>query len=110
MASQHGQRRTTQSACSKLVRMIGLAIGSVAFAMAFLAGCSGGGVTIGPASGGGSAPPTYTVTYNGNGATGGSVPVDSNTYEQGATVTVLGNSGNLAESGETFAGWNTAAN
>ena len=37
--------------------------------------------------------PTYTVTYNGNGATGGSVPVDSNKYTSGATVTVLGNSG-----------------
>ena len=37
----------------------------------------------------------YTVTYNGNGNTSGSVPVDPNTYTQGATVTVLGNTGNL---------------
>ncbi len=54
--------------------------------------------------------PTYTVTYDGNGNTGGSVPVDSTNYEQGQTVTVLGNTGNLVKSGYTFSGWNTAAN
>ncbi len=53
--------------------------------------------------------PTYTVTYNGNGATGGSVPVDPNNYEQGQTVTVLGNTGNLTKTGYEFGGWNTAA-
>ncbi len=53
---------------------------------------------------------TYTVSYNGNGATGGTVPTDGNSYLAGATVTVLGNTGNLANSGYTFAGWNTAAN
>jgi len=52
--------------------------------------------------------PTYTVTYDGNGNTSGSVPVDSNTYITGATVTVLGNTGNLVKTGYTFAGWNTA--
>jgi uncharacterized repeat protein (TIGR02543 family) len=54
-------------------------------------------------------PATYTVTYNGNGNTGGSVPVDSATYQQGATVTVLGNTGGLVKTGDTFGGWNTAA-
>ncbi|NMI06915.1 hypothetical protein HF638_23275, partial [Paenibacillus sp. SZ31] len=54
--------------------------------------------------------PTYTVTYNGNGSTGGTVPTDSNPYEQSATVTVLGNTGSLVKTGNTFAGWNTAAN
>ena len=54
--------------------------------------------------------PTYTVTYNGNGNTGGSVPVDSTNYEQGQTVTVLGNTGNLVKTGYSFAGWNTQAN
>ena len=49
------------------------------------------------------------VTYNGNGATAGNVPTDSKTYQQGATVTVLGNSGNLQYSGYAFAGWNTNA-
>ncbi len=52
-----------------------------------------------------------TVTYNGNGATGGSVPVDgSSPYKSGSTVTVLGNTGNLVDTGYTFSGWNTAAN
>lgn len=53
--------------------------------------------------------PTFTVTYDSNGNTAGNVPVDSNGYEQGQTVTVLGNSGNLAKTGYAFAGWNTQA-
>jgi uncharacterized repeat protein (TIGR02543 family) len=52
---------------------------------------------------------TYTVTYSGNGNTGGSVPVDGNSYPQGSIVTVLDNTGDLAKSGSTFTGWNTAA-
>jgi len=52
----------------------------------------------------------YTMTYNGNGNTGGSVPVDpSSPYEYGATVTVLGNTGMLVKKGYTFVGWNTKA-
>jgi uncharacterized repeat protein (TIGR02543 family) len=50
-----------------------------------------------------------TVSYSGNGSTGGTVPTDISTYRQGATVTVLGNTGNLTKSGSTFAGWNTKA-
>jgi len=53
--------------------------------------------------------PTYTVTYNANGATGGTVPVDSTNYNQGQTVTVLGNTGNLILSGYRYNGWNTQA-
>ncbi len=53
--------------------------------------------------------PTYTVTYNGNGSTGGIVPVDSTNYQQLQTVTVLGNTGNLVKTGNSFAGWNTQA-
>ncbi len=53
--------------------------------------------------------PTYTVTYNGNGSTGGAVPTDSNSYVSGATVTVLGNTGTLTLSGSTFGSWNTAS-
>ena len=53
--------------------------------------------------------PTYAVTYNGNGNTGGSVPTDNLTYQQNATVTVKNNTGSLAKTGYTFAGWNTAA-
>lgn len=52
---------------------------------------------------------SYTVTYNPNGATGGRVPTDTNNYLQGAKVTVLGNTGNLVETGYVFAGWNTHA-
>lgn len=51
----------------------------------------------------------YTVTYNGNGSTGGSVPTDNGTYDQGNAVTVLGNTGNLVKTGHTFAGWNAQA-
>ena len=53
---------------------------------------------------------TYAVTYNGNGSTGGSPPTDSNAYDQGATVTVLGNAGSLVRTGYTFSGWNTTVN
>ena len=53
----------------------------------------------------------YSVSYNGNGNTGGSAPADAGSpYASGATVTVLGNSGTLAKAGYSFNGWNTAAN
>jgi len=56
--------------------------------------------------------PTYTITYDGNGNTGGTVPVDSTIYKEKdiETVTVLGNTGSLVKVGYTFIGWNTAAN
>ncbi len=54
--------------------------------------------------------PTYTVTYDGNGNTGGSIPVDGNRYMAGASVTVAGNTGSLEKTGYSFVGWNTAAN
>ena len=53
--------------------------------------------------------PTYTVTYDGNGNTDGDVPTDTNNYEQGMTVTIVG-AGTLVRSGYKFAGWNTAMN
>jgi len=47
----------------------------------------------------------YTVTYNGNGHTGGSVPTDLNSpHKEGSAVTVLGR-GSLVRSGYTFNGW-----
>jgi uncharacterized protein (TIGR02145 family)/uncharacterized repeat protein (TIGR02543 family) len=52
--------------------------------------------------------PVYTVTYNGNGNTGGNVPGDGNTYVNGYTVTVLGQ-GTLTRPNYSFAGWNTQA-
>ncbi|WP_284643449.1 S-layer homology domain-containing protein [Paenibacillus silviterrae] len=54
--------------------------------------------------------PLMTVTYNGNGNTGGSMPVDANEYTQGQTATVLGNTGNLVKAGYVFDGWGTAPN
>lgn len=52
----------------------------------------------------------YTVTYDGNGSGGGTAPTDANSpYANNATVTVLGNTGNLTRTNYTFAGWNTAA-
>ncbi len=53
--------------------------------------------------------PTYSVIYNGNSNTGGIAPTDANAYQQGSTVTVKSNTGNLSKTGYTFAGWNTAA-
>jgi len=52
----------------------------------------------------------FIVTYNGNGNTAGTVPVDYTNYEQGATVSVLGNSGyllklNVSGVSYKFAGW-----
>jgi len=53
--------------------------------------------------------PTWTVTYDGNGNTGGSVPTDSTNHPVGVTVTVLFN-GTLTRTGYAFTGWNTLAN
>lgn len=53
---------------------------------------------------------TYTVTYDGNGSTGGNVPIDSfSPYTESGTVTVLDNTGSLVRTGYTFVGWNTKA-
>ena len=58
---------------------------------------------------GGETVPEYSVTYDGNESTGGSVPTDENTYEEDEEVTVLGNTGNLVKTGYVFVSWNTAA-
>jgi uncharacterized repeat protein (TIGR02543 family) len=51
----------------------------------------------------------YTVTYNANGATGGSVPVDSNTYTMNGSVPILGNTGTLMRTGYSFIGWGVSS-
>jgi len=51
----------------------------------------------------------YTVAYDGNGNTGGDVPIDSTPYNQGQTVTVLGDPGSLTKAENNFVGWNTKA-
>jgi uncharacterized protein (TIGR02145 family)/uncharacterized repeat protein (TIGR02543 family) len=51
--------------------------------------------------------PVFTVTYNANGGSG-AVPVDTNKYQNGQIVSVLG-AGSLSRTNYTFAGWNTQA-
>jgi len=51
---------------------------------------------------------TFKVTYNGNGNTGGDVPVDPNAYTNNATVTVLG-AGTLTKANWSFGGWSMPA-
>ncbi|MEK5025241.1 GLUG motif-containing protein [Paenibacillus sp. FSL M7-1046] len=52
---------------------------------------------------------SYTVTYEGNGSTTGTVPADSSRYLDNSIVTVLGNDGGLVRDGYTFAGWSMDA-
>jgi len=47
----------------------------------------------------------YAVIYNGDGHTGGSVPIDGNMYVQSAQVTVKANTGGLVKTGHNFVGW-----
>ncbi|MCC7306375.1 MAG: PxKF domain-containing protein [Acidobacteria bacterium] len=55
-------------------------------------------------------PVEYTVTYDGNGNTGGTAPADANNpYNPTEWVSVAG-PGDLVKAGYTFGGWNTAAN
>ncbi|MBO5612876.1 MAG: InlB B-repeat-containing protein [Prevotella sp.] len=52
---------------------------------------------------------SYSVTYQGNGNTGGTAPTDaSSPYAKSSTPTVLG-AGTLVNTGYTFNGWNTVA-
>jgi hypothetical protein len=50
-----------------------------------------------------------TVTYNGNGSTGGTAPKDNNIYEEDTQATVLANTGSLMKTGYVFNGWNAGA-
>ena len=49
----------------------------------------------------------WTLTYDGNGNDGGDVPAAATLYEDGATPTVLDNTGSLTNGNLTFSGWNT---
>lgn len=49
----------------------------------------------------------YAVTYNANGADGGSAP-SAQTKTEGTDLTLATNSGGLSKTGHTFVGWNTA--
>ncbi len=52
---------------------------------------------------------THRVIYDGNGNDAGEVPVDTNEYREGDTVTILGNTGGLTKSDYVLVGWNTRA-
>ena len=54
-------------------------------------------------------PITYTVTYNANGATSGTVPAQQ-VKNYGETLTLAGNPGNLTKTGFTLDGWTSCAN
>lgn len=51
---------------------------------------------------------TYQVTYNGNGYTGGSLPVDAGQYAKGAAVVV--SNASITKSGFVFKGWKFSTN
>jgi uncharacterized protein (TIGR02145 family)/uncharacterized repeat protein (TIGR02543 family) len=51
--------------------------------------------------------PSFTLAYDRNGATGGTVPDTARLYKTGEPVTIPGNSDNLVKTGYTFTGWNT---
>lgn len=51
---------------------------------------------------------THTLTYDPNDATSGTVPASATEYASGSSVTVKGNSGDLAKPGYDFNGWKTA--
>ena len=51
---------------------------------------------------------TYVVLYTGNGSTSGVVPASQSYVYGSAGITLRSNTGTLAKTGYTFAGWNTA--
>ena len=52
---------------------------------------------------------TYTITYNANTATSGAVPASGSYTTDGTAYPVVGNTGSLVLSGNTFSGWNSQA-
>ncbi len=50
---------------------------------------------------------SISVLYRADQSTGGVIPHDTNTYNQGDEIIVLGNTGSLIRSGYSFDGWNT---
>ena len=56
------------------------------------------------------APVTYTIRYDSNTASGGTVPSQGSYATGGSAYVIVGNTGTLTKPGHTFSGWNTAAN
>jgi uncharacterized repeat protein (TIGR02543 family) len=80
-------------------KILGIGAASImAFTTIFLGGCAN------PANTTNSGPAKYSVTYDGNGNTGGTAPVDTAKYAQGTSVTVLANT-DLIKEGKSFQGW-----
>jgi uncharacterized repeat protein (TIGR02543 family) len=52
----------------------------------------------------------YQLTFNANNSTSGSAPTSQSYVTGGSALTLPGNSGTLVRTGNTFAGWATAAN
>ncbi len=52
--------------------------------------------------------PVFSISYDNN--TGSGAPSTVNSYEEGSSVTALGNAGSMIKSGWTFNGWNTQTN
>ena len=52
---------------------------------------------------------SFSITYEGNGSTGGQAPEDTRKYIVGSTLQVLDNTGNLVKLDHVFSGWNSSA-
>ncbi|MDG5815416.1 InlB B-repeat-containing protein [Chitinispirillales bacterium ANBcel5] len=55
-------------------------------------------------------PPVYSTAYHCTSYSSGILPVDTNSYEAGQKVVVLGNSGELTKDGFEFLGWSVDGN
>jgi uncharacterized repeat protein (TIGR02543 family) len=53
--------------------------------------------------------PRYRVIYSGNGNTGGTAPVDANSYAKGDSATVAQKPDAMVKAGYYFSSWNTSA-
>ncbi|QQO08976.1 InlB B-repeat-containing protein [Breznakiella homolactica] len=54
-------------------------------------------------------PSYYSITYNGNGNTAGSIPEDEATYESGKDIVTAAETGDLYKVGYRINGWNTSS-
>lgn len=54
--------------------------------------------------------PVYTVTYHAGSADSGNVPLDTNEYDDGDSVTIKWNTGILTKIGSYFSGWSDVIN
>jgi hypothetical protein len=50
----------------------------------------------------------YSITYNGNSSSSGSVPTSATGYNENESLAIPSNTGSLLKSGQSFYGWNTS--